>query len=295
MIINVYGAEKQLKRLGPANIHEQLRVMRHAKKQGAQIVILECMALSPELQLISQKDIVKSDLSVITNVRYDHIYEMGSELEEIGTALCAVIPDGGTLFTGEDDLFHMIGEKCNERNCTALKCLPNGCNDANEAIAREIALHLGLNNEEIDAGFANAISDFGSQQIYELKNNKNENIAFLSLFSANDPISSKQRTDSAVKSYENFAFIYNHRADRPERLELFAERFFIHYPASTVYIAGENKMLAKKILGKNHSLKLISINSLSDCLDTCENTLIIGVGNIKGAGYKMIELLENKS
>ena len=295
MIIDTNGIEKKIKRLGPANIYEQLKIMRQAKKESAQILILECMAVNPELQLISQRDIVQGDLSVITNVRYDHIYEMGAELEQIAEALCAVIPKKGKLFTAEDEFFNLIAKKCGAVNSTAIKCSPTDKYDANKTIAREIALHLGLSDEEIDKGFENVISDFGSQHLYKLKNNNDENIAFLNLFSANDPISSIQRANSVIGEYDNFAFIYNHRADRPERLQLFSEHFFTRYPASTVYLTGENKWLAKKILGKNNSLNLISAKSLANCLNVAENTLLIGIGNIKGAGLKIIEALENIS
>ena len=41
MIIDVNGHESPVRRLGPANIHEQLRIIRRARREGAQILILE--------------------------------------------------------------------------------------------------------------------------------------------------------------------------------------------------------------------------------------------------------------
>ena len=67
--IGIDGTEHPIRRWGPANIHEQLKMLRKAHQQRAQIVILECMAVQPELQRICQEQIVQSEITVITNVR----------------------------------------------------------------------------------------------------------------------------------------------------------------------------------------------------------------------------------
>ena len=40
-----------------------------ANKQKAEILVLECMAVNPELQYISEQHILEADVTVITNVR----------------------------------------------------------------------------------------------------------------------------------------------------------------------------------------------------------------------------------
>ena len=50
MVIGVSGDEEPLVRRGKANIKEQIGILRQAAGQGAQVLVIECMALQPELQ-----------------------------------------------------------------------------------------------------------------------------------------------------------------------------------------------------------------------------------------------------
>ena len=86
-LIGTDGVERPLRRRGKANIREQARVMRMAVREHAQVLVIECMAVDPFLQEISQRKIVRSDIGVITNVRLDHTEEMGLTLEEICDSL----------------------------------------------------------------------------------------------------------------------------------------------------------------------------------------------------------------
>ena len=83
MVIGVDGTARPLVRRGRANISEQVRVLHRAVREGAQILVIECMAVDPALQAVSQHRMVRADIGVITNVRLDHTAEMGPTLEEI--------------------------------------------------------------------------------------------------------------------------------------------------------------------------------------------------------------------
>ena len=99
MTIGTDNVERPLVRRGRANIKEQIKVLRRAAGEGAQVLVVECMAVDPALQAVSQDRMVRSDIGVITNVRLDHTAEMGQTLEEICDALSNTIPRGGRLFT----------------------------------------------------------------------------------------------------------------------------------------------------------------------------------------------------
>ena len=83
VMINTENCDTPVLRLGKANIREQIRMMRKAYKEKAEVVVLECMAVNPELQEICEHRILHSNVVVITNVREDHIGEMGDTLEEL--------------------------------------------------------------------------------------------------------------------------------------------------------------------------------------------------------------------
>lgn len=112
MVIDTVGREKLIHRRGRANIKEQLRIVRAAAQENAQILIIECMAIDPQLQYISQHRMVKADIGVITNVRPAHLDVMGHTLDEIGQSLCNTIPKGGICFTADEKFFPAFSARC---------------------------------------------------------------------------------------------------------------------------------------------------------------------------------------
>lgn len=80
MTIDVNGIEAPVVRHGPANIREQISILCRATKQQAQVLVIECMAVHPELQYAAQHQILKADIGVLTNVRIDHTDVMGESV-----------------------------------------------------------------------------------------------------------------------------------------------------------------------------------------------------------------------
>ena len=108
--IEVDDSERPIRRVGPSNIREQLKIMHRAVEQGAQVLVVECMAVQPELQYTAQHKMLLADIGVITNVRIDHTDVMGETLPEICQALCNTVPKDGVLFTTETQVTEQMGE-----------------------------------------------------------------------------------------------------------------------------------------------------------------------------------------
>ena len=117
MTIGVDNVARPLIRRGRANIREQLDILHRAAREGAQILVLECMAVDPALQNVAQHRMVRGDVGVITNVRLDHTEEMGETLEEICNSLSNTIPRNGYLFTADPDFYPQL-----RRNAEAIGC-----------------------------------------------------------------------------------------------------------------------------------------------------------------------------
>jgi len=66
---------------------------------------MECMAVQPQYQWITETKMLHSTVGVITNVRLDHIDVMGYTLPEIAEALGNTIPKHQNLFTAEKFFF----------------------------------------------------------------------------------------------------------------------------------------------------------------------------------------------
>lgn len=295
MMIHSDGRETPVRRLGPANIHEQLRIIRLARREGAEILVLECMAVNPELQKIAQEQIVKSNITVITNVRYDHIFEMGDTLEEIALSLSSTIPEHGTLYTADKNAAAMFEEKCRERDCRLVFCPSGSVAEENISIAREVSASLGITQEEFAESLSNVKEDFGTKRIYPIANRNGEVFHFLNLFSANDPQSTRNNVEDVGSGYSGIYFLYNHREDRPDRALLFARYFFPHYKNSPVFLTGKGAFLPKRLFSKAGLTDLRVTPNYRDCLDLPAGSLLIGIGNIKGPGYEMIKSLEEQS
>lgn len=294
MMIDTLGHETPVRRLGPANLHEQLRVIRRAYREKAEILILECMAVNPELQKTAQEQIVRSNITVITNVRYDHIFEMGDTLEEIAASLSATIPENGVLYTAEPKAKAYFSDICQKKNCSMVLCPPSGTETENVEIARAVSASLGVTESEFLGSLPKVKKDFGARTVYPIKNKRGELFYFLNLFSANDPQSTKNNVEELHDQYTGLCFLYNHREDRPDRALLFARFFFPEYKTNRVFVTGRGALLPKRLFSRAGIKDLSVISDWRNALDLSAGTLLVGVGNIKGAGYQMITFLEER-
>ena len=313
-MIDVSGTEHPVRRLGPANIHEQLRIIRRAHKEGAEILILECMAVNPVLQKTAQEQIVRGSICVITNVRYDHVFEMGDTKEEIAYALSAVIPEHGVLVTADPLGETYFGDACRRKGTELVLCVPEeseaGTAAENELIARAVSRRLGVTEEEFVRSRSRVQEDFGVRRIYDVTTSEGIPCRFLNLFSANDPESTYTNLEDALGHLKKLpagspgegpagvplVFLYNHRADRPDRALLFARHFIPQYPGVPVYLSGEGASLAGRMFrkagaGQIHVLRNQDVADLN-IHGLLPGTMIAGIGNIKGPAFDLILKLE---
>ena len=98
------GTEQPLRRRGKPNIREQLRTLWLAKRTGARAVVLECMAIAPDLQWTAEQEMMRATIGVITNARTDHTEVMGHTWDEIAASLANTIPRRSVLVVGESRL-----------------------------------------------------------------------------------------------------------------------------------------------------------------------------------------------
>ena len=91
--------------------------------------------------------------------------------------------------------------------------------------------------------------------------------------------------------------VFNTRSDRPLRTDLFIEWIKSNQEnIDTVFLAGDHTMRANRLLsGSDKRIKIIKIHTRSHArikdiiLENAVNSgLIVGIGNIKGLGYRII-------
>lgn len=291
MYIDTYGEEHQVKRLGITTIREQLKILRKAAKEKPDVVVMECMAIDPKLQKILQEKIVKSKISIITNVRKDHLKEMGPKIEDIARSLGGVVPDKGVLILGEEKFKGIFEELCEEKQSKLLiaeERLEGMTLDfpENISVALEVCKYLKLNREE----FIKGMKDYYREDMGKFKLLKINGKIIADGLAINDTESIEKIYNILMLKYNNISVLISNRKDRMERgVEIinWAKKNKIN----KIMLAGDNLAILKKIVnedGKN----IIIENKPEKIVDHLEeNEILFMVGNIKGKGKEIMNLL----
>ena len=143
---------------------------------------MECMALKPLYQQVSEQCIVHSTIGVITNVREDHQDVMGETLPEIARSLAETCPVRGILVTAEQEpaLVNVLRGVADSRGSSLIVCNPRDVTEAdlarfdhiafkdNLAVGLEVAKLLGVPREVALAGMARALPDAGAVKVRQM-------------------------------------------------------------------------------------------------------------------------------
>ena len=109
------GSEYSVYRPARANVIEQRRMVHIAVDYEAEALVLECMALQPKLQCLSEERLVRATHAVITNARADHLDVMGPTEADVARALAGTVPVGGKLFTAEQRHLDTLADAAADR------------------------------------------------------------------------------------------------------------------------------------------------------------------------------------
>lgn len=277
--------EKPIVRHAPSNIREQLRTLAFAKKQGAEMLVVECMAVSPELQFITEHRMLSSDITVVTNVRLDHTDVMGETIESIAYSLSNTVPEKGTLILGEQtekEVFARVAEKLQTKLIVATKYDDDemGTFKENIALALAVCEELGLDREKFISGMQKYIPDQGALEII-----KRGESTLVSAFAANDPESTLLVYDRVRKEgiADDITVLLCSRADREYRLNQLVEMIEKIKPKK-VLLLGSGVSTAKYKLKKSG----VNAEALKSLEDLKKEKVVFGCGNVHGEGYKVI-------
>lgn len=291
-IINTKNEEIPIKRLGNANIREQIKMINNAYKEHADVLVLECMAVNPELQYISERQILEADICVITNIRLDHVQEMGDNLDDIAYAFCNTIPTNGHLIINDNEYIKLFKDKSLLLGSTCHIATPYDKEEKldtfkeNIQLALEVARVLNLDVDKFFEGMKNYHHDFGA-----FEKIKYENTIFLNGLSINDPESIKEVYNEIIKEYEkdSITILLNNRSDRPTRVLQHIE-LLSNLECKKIILFGSNLNYVKSKLNKNNEINVELLNNFDDLK---KEQVIFAIGNIGGEGMKIIEYFRN--
>ena len=237
-VIGPQGEETVIRRWGPATINEQVDVVQQHIGPGIEALVIECMAVRPLYQQYAEDHLVRSDITIITNVREDHQEEMGESLEQIADSMSTTIPRGGVLITAEERpyLRERLGRNAAARASELIYADPASVDPGemagfdylqfreNVAIGVAVARIMGISREAALRGMWKAVPDIGAVRLRRVSVGSKEAL-WVPLFAAND-------RESVVLMFDQLApqlrpgvtviAILNNRRDRGRRVELFA-------------------------------------------------------------------------
>lgn len=297
-IIDVDGNDQVIHRLRSASIGEQVKLIRHFSAEKPDAMVMECMAVLPQYQWVSEHKMVQSTISVITNVRPDHLPEMGPTLKDVAKSLGNTIPKNGHLFTAEMEMsaeFRTISER---KNTVMDIADEHSISDAfmnrfqyiehkeNVALAVCVCEYLGVDKNIALEEMIHAKPDPGALIIRKLQFGKHTNYS-VNAMAANDPHSTKKIWENIRErfAHQKICVFLNTRDDRESRTKQLLKLAIMDIKPDLLIIRGNRVPIlpehAMKIEIYNNSIKPREvINSLSDL----DNYLIFCIGNMVGWG-----------
>jgi poly-gamma-glutamate synthase PgsB/CapB len=309
------GTEAIVHRKEKANILEQLDIIKYCSNQNADVLIIECMALQPIYQRITEHQMVKADIGVITNIRLDHLDVMGPTLNDVAKAICGTIPKGTSLFTAEDRYIDYMASIAKKRKSEVHQSKAETISDAdlegftyiehkeNVALALDICAKTGVEREIALAEMKPSIPDEGVLRRFTV-NESEKRIHFYNALAANDPESTIMIWD-AIRAQsdkdEHFMFLLNTRQDRQDRaIRLVDMMSQLDY--SSIALVGESlDMVVQMCKDKKIASEEIHPIGLKPTLEQYEDlvsasvskTTIIAIGNMGAGGAELSKHFEN--
>ncbi len=300
MTISPDGTETEIRRRGKANIKEQINMLKQAAETDAETLVIECMAVDPELQYICEHKILHADIGVITNVRVDHVAEMGDTTEEVCRALCCTIPENGTVFTADRDCFDQISEAAKTVGSSAVLAdsyevsESNGLFPENIALALAVCRAVGVNEETALAGMKKVKRDPYTAASYRLCSGA----YFLNGMSANDPRSTallleRFLSHTSIKVKKKI-IVLNCRSDRGYRTRLMLDYMEKEHPDEVWLLGGGRQAAKRRLQQKNIHVQCYRYAEELPVEEQKTGTVLYAIGNIAHQGIALTERMRKE-
>jgi poly-gamma-glutamate synthase PgsB/CapB len=317
------GHEFPVFRFSQPNIIEQLRVLRRVSQYRPEVVVMECMALQPRFQALTESHMVRSTHGVITNARRDHLDVMGPTDRDVARALAGSTPVNGRLFTAEIEHIDVFTDAAEDRgsslrqiNDAEVKAIDDQTlqrfryqeHAENIALALSICEELGVARETALEGMTTLAPEPGATQVYRL-NFHNRELIFVNAFAANDPESTRRIWERVVArhrpedGYRRIAVV-NCRADRPQRSREIAQAAAQWSHTDHFIVIGHGTILflreASRMGIKPECLTVEEAATPADVIEAIlevsgQRAVIVGMANIKDSGAGVARYFGNRA
>lgn len=311
MLIFPDGREKEIRRAGLPSILEQKRVLRWAARLGADALVVEMMSIRAETLGAESRRILRPRILGITNVRLDHLDDMGRTKAAIAAAMSSAVPEDGIVFLPAADDDPSFRRAAEERGSTVRIVRGDGAPEGfpklefaeNLRLALAISEEMGVERAAALRGMTAAAPDFGGVKIWTLREARAA-FACLSLFAANEPESTRAALTEALGrlavSPAALVGLLNLRADRGDRtrqwLDALENGFFGDFDR-LVFIGDHARALGRierwsrrprpivsALVSRNPEAIMAGIRPF-----LVNGSAVVGLGNMGGVGEALVE------
>jgi poly-gamma-glutamate synthase PgsB/CapB len=229
-----------------ATIWEQVNVVRIAGNLKAEVMLWECMGLTPSYVKILQRRWMRDDFSTITNTYPDHEDLQGPAGINIPEVIACFIPEKSLLVTSEEQMLPILEQEAQHRGTQlhpigwleagmiasdVLKRFPYEEHPYNIALVLGLADQLGIDRDFALKELADRVlPDLGVLKTYPTATRRTRCLEFTNGMSANErfgTLSNWTRTGFDRQDYiqepgVQLTTVVNNRADRVPRSQVFA-------------------------------------------------------------------------
>ena len=314
-VIDAEGKDRIIHRLRLPSIGEQTRLLSYFASEKPEAVVMECMAVQPQYQWIAEHQMVQSQIGVITNVRPDHLDEMGPTEDDVAYSLCNTVPENGILITGEDqkpEILRQVAKnngtefiQSNEADISRdeLDQFTYMEHPANVAVALDVCKKAGVDRHIALAGMHKVQPDLGALIAWNLDQGE-KRIQFINGMAANDPVSTLQIWKFIIDRYPaegGTCVFFNSRDDRPFRTRQLIELTLEEIKPDYFIIRGDKiDAIVQRLIhySPGTNVKIIGLSNdhnqvVDKLLSLPHDTLIYAIGNQVGAGQEILAKLSD--
>lgn len=289
------GGEQIWPRRGPASVREQTRLFAHAARMGADTVVVECMAIRPQLVWASETHLIQATTAVITNTRADHFEDIGEVPTAMAEALRWAVPADGRLMIAAEAATSALRSAAAARG-TAVTVVDNaglGPLYADRALALAVCTAHGVPAEIAGPAMDAASVDPGHFFERTLAIG-GKTVRFANAFACND-VDSLALLWPTVAGASTPVVLLNARRDRPLRTRRFVEFLAAQTPAPLLFVTGDPLAvrLARRAGFTPGAVRRLRARTPMAALEelaapTPSGGVIWGVGNYQGFGARLV-------
>jgi poly-gamma-glutamate synthase PgsB/CapB len=315
------GEEQEILRKGSPSILEGKRVLKLGAELNVNALVTELMSIHPECSSVESGRMFYPHIMVITNVRLDHLSQMGSTRQEIARCFTSAFPDNGTVFVPQEEFFPVFQKAADDMNARVVqvsrdshlkylkqedRMLPSEFEE-NIRLVLAVAEFLNIDKDAVLRSLKRVKPDFGSFKIWTKDvGTQLQHWYLLSCFAANDPDSTRRILSRLVEKDflrgKEVVGLLNLRRDRGDRtvqwLESFNKNTFPEF--RRIFLIGEHAHAFKKRLKRSAEMDAFILKSQAPqkimeevSKDTKGEAVCVGMGNMGGAGRELVEFWEN--